>query len=64
VVYDLNGDKKWTTGDFSKGIQPEPASYLPKEIEVRENWEDKEDWDISAQNVKKLKIISSRGPVR
>jgi hypothetical protein len=64
VVYDINGDKKWTTGDFSKGIQPEPASYLPKEIEVRENWEDKEDWDISVQNVKKLKSTSSRGPVR
>jgi hypothetical protein len=55
VIYDLNGDGKWTTGDFKKGLQPEPASYYPEEIEVKENWDLKQLWDIGKQNVKKLK---------
>lgn len=59
VVYDLNGDGKWNTGDFSKGIQPEPVSYLPKELEIKENWEDKEDWNMSEKNQKKLKNSAS-----
>ncbi|MGA1978069.1 MAG: Ig-like domain-containing domain [Bacteroidales bacterium] len=55
VIYDLNGDGKWTTGDFSKGLQPEPASYYPQELNVKENWYMTQDWDISQQNVKALK---------
>ena len=27
VIYDLNGDRKWTTGDFTVHRQPEPVSY-------------------------------------
>jgi hypothetical protein len=55
VIYDINGDGKWTTGDFKTGLQPEPASFYPQEIEVKENWVIKQDWDISEQNVKRLK---------
>lgn len=64
VIYDLNGDGKWTTGDFAKRLQPEPASYLPKELEVRENWDDKEEWNITQQNVKKIKSTGSKSPGR
>jgi|WetSurMetagenome_2_1015567.scaffolds.fasta_scaffold56257_2 uncharacterized protein (DUF2141 family) len=60
VVYDLNGDGKWNTGDFDKGIQPEPVSYLPKELELKENWDDKEDWNISEKNVKNLKNSATK----
>ena len=55
VIYDLNGDGKWTAGDFKKGIQPEPVSYYPHEIFVKENWFNKEEWDIGEQNIKSLK---------
>ncbi len=55
VIYDINGDGKWTTGDFKKGLQPEPASYYFQEINMKENWYDTEDWDIGEKNVKKLK---------
>lgn len=58
VIYDLNGDGKWTAGDFKKHLQPEPASYYFQEINIKENWFDTEDWDISEQNVKKLKITA------
>lgn len=56
VIYDINGDGKWTTGDFERGREPEPVSYFPGEIEVKENWEIDQDWDISEQNVKKRNI--------
>jgi hypothetical protein len=56
VIYDLNGDGKWTTGDFTTGRQPEPVSYLPKEIEIKTGWDLVEDWDIGMQNFKDPKL--------
>ncbi|MCU0471739.1 MAG: Ig-like domain-containing protein [Bacteroidales bacterium] len=56
VIYDLNIDGKWTTGDYEKGRQPEPVSFFPREIEVKANWEIDQDWDISDQNVKNIRI--------
>jgi len=64
VIYDLNGDGKWTTGDFSKGRQPEPVSFFPEIIEVKENWEIDQDWDIGEQNIKKIKITSNKPVIR
>jgi hypothetical protein len=62
VIYDLNGDKKWTTGDFSVHRQPEPVSYFlppsgPPQIELKVGWEliDQE-WDIGIQNFKDPKM--------
>ncbi len=56
VIYDLNNDKKWTTGDFSIKRQPEPVSYLPLTVDIKENWIREYSWDISEKNVKKVKI--------
>jgi hypothetical protein len=61
VIYDLNGDGKWTTGDFIKGRQPEPVSYFGKEIEVTEGWSYDEDWDISEQNIRERVVKPSTG---
>ena len=52
VIYDLNGDGKWTTGNFDTGRQPEPVSYFPHEIELKSGWEEEEDWDIEKEWVK------------
>jgi hypothetical protein len=60
VVYDLNGDGKWTTGDFFRGRQPEPVSYLPLEVDIKENWVREYEWDISEKNSKKLKITPEK----
>ena len=46
VIYDLNGDGKWTTGDFDSGRQPEPVSYFQKEMEMKTGWDLDQDWDI------------------
>ena len=60
VIYDLNDDGKWTTGDFDKHLQPEPVSYYPDEIELKTGWNleftgDKA-WDIGIKNVKATKL--------
>jgi hypothetical protein len=57
VIYDLNGDGKWTTGDFKIHRQPEPVSYYPKEIELRAGFEVEQTWDIAVKNFKDPKMI-------
>ncbi|WP_086475769.1 MULTISPECIES: Ig-like domain-containing protein [Arenibacter] len=39
VIHDSNGNQKWDTGNYLKGIQPEKVSYYPSVLEVRANWE-------------------------
>ncbi|HUH47736.1 MAG TPA: hypothetical protein VLZ54_11325, partial [Arenibacter sp.] len=39
VIHDSNGNQKWDTGNYLKGIQPEKVSYYPSLLEVRANWE-------------------------
>ena len=60
VIYDLNGDRKWTTGDFTVHRQPEPVSYYPAEIELRSGYEleftDSKAWDIGVKNFKDPKL--------
>jgi hypothetical protein len=57
VIYDKNGDGKWTTGDFSKHRQPEPVSYYPKELELRSGFEVEQSWDIGVKNFKDAKMV-------
>jgi hypothetical protein len=60
VIYDLNGDKKWTTGDFATHRQPEPVSYYPAEIELKTGWELDQVWDIGVKNFKDPKLIEKK----
>ena len=36
---DLNGNKKWDTGNYLKKIQPENVIYLPIDLDLRANWD-------------------------
>ncbi|MBE3094370.1 MAG: hypothetical protein IMZ52_05015, partial [Actinobacteria bacterium] len=56
VIYDLNGDGKWTTGDFESGRQPEPVSYYFQELEIKTGWNIDNEWDIKALNFKDQKL--------
>ncbi|MGD0754471.1 MAG: Ig-like domain-containing domain [Bacteroidales bacterium] len=63
VIYDLNGDGKWTTGDFPTHRQPEPVSYYPgpdskysSEIELKTGWNLDQAWDIGVKNFKDPKL--------
>jgi len=61
VIYDLNDDEKWTTGDFATRRQPEPVSYYWQELEVKEGWKMDQDWDLSDQNFKIFKKLTTGG---
>jgi uncharacterized protein (DUF2141 family) len=58
AIYDLNGDGKWTTGDYKIKRQPEPVSYYPAEIEIKIDWEVilPDAWDLSNMNQKDQKL--------
>lgn len=56
VIFDHDGNGKWTTGDFSAGRQPEPVSYYPKEIEIKAKFELEQDWDVGLKNEKARKL--------
>jgi len=56
VIYDLNNDGEWTTGDFINGRQPEPVSYYPGEIEIKTGWDVVQDWDLKEKNLKDQKL--------
>lgn len=60
AIYDLNDDGKWTTGDFKTKQQPEPVSYFPTEIEIKINWENQEDWNLSTRNQKDQKLRTKK----
>jgi hypothetical protein len=62
AIFDINGDGKWTTGDYEKKRQPEPVSYMPKKIDVKAGWEMIEDWHFDGIRKKEEAISSTRGP--
>ena len=49
IIADSNNNGKWDTGDINENIQPETVYYFPKVINIKSNWELKEDWLISSQ---------------
>ena len=49
LIIDENGNGKWDTGDFEKGIQPERVSYYHHSLDLRALFEySQDDWDINA----------------
>ena len=47
VIFDVNGNRQWDTGNFLKHIQPEKVSYYPDVIEIRANWELEQTFNLS-----------------
>lgn len=39
IIEDRNRNKKWDTGNYLQRLQPEKVYHLPKEIDLRPNWE-------------------------
>jgi hypothetical protein len=60
VIYDLNGDGVWTTGDFSIGRQPEPVSFYHQEIEIKKGWNIENELDLKKKNTKDLKLRAKK----
>lgn len=40
LIYDLNANGRWDTGDFLKGLKPEPVLYENQPITIRANWDE------------------------
>jgi hypothetical protein len=47
VIYDDDKDKLWTSGSFIEQRQSEEVIYFPKEIDVRNNWDVEQPFDLS-----------------
>jgi uncharacterized protein (DUF2141 family) len=47
AVYDINGDGKWSTGDWKSRLKPEPVTYYPDPISLKALWTIEQDWDVS-----------------
>ena len=48
LYIDLDGDGKWTTGDWLLKRQPEPIYYFPRKLKLRANWDFEENFDYLA----------------
>ena len=46
LFYDRNGNGRWDTGDYDKGLQPEEVYYFPQAIDVRANWDIEQTWRV------------------
>lgn len=49
LYFDLNGDGRWTTGDWATKRQPEPVYYFPAKLSLRANWDFEERFDYLAR---------------
>jgi hypothetical protein len=56
AIFDLNGDGKWTTGDFFAGRQPEPVLYYDQELELKTGWEVEQPWELEFKSFKEQKL--------
>lgn len=46
LIIDSNSDKKWTTGNYLEGTQPEKVIFYEKDITIRANWDNEIIWLI------------------
>ena len=46
VIYDVNKNKKWDTGNFLQRLQPEEVYYFKNVISAKANWQVEETFTI------------------
>ncbi|MEE4117341.1 MAG: Ig-like domain-containing domain [Marinilabiliaceae bacterium] len=56
TIFDLDGDGKWTTGNYETGRQPEPVTYYPARIEIKVQWDLEQDWELNTLNDKNASL--------
>ncbi|MDL2262057.1 Ig-like domain-containing protein [Bacteroidales bacterium OttesenSCG-928-I21] len=44
VIEDINGNKRWDTGNLMLKKQPEPVYYYTSDYEIKSNWKHEIDW--------------------
>lgn len=46
LFIDANANGKWDTGNIALKLQPEEVFYYPKKLNLRQNWDINQDWNI------------------
>ena len=46
LIYDINRNGKWDTGDYIKHRQAEKVLFNAEQISIRENWDIDLTWDL------------------
>ena len=49
AIHDMNGNKKWNSGNYKAGLLPETVEYYPNDISIRANWDLQEDWKLKSK---------------
>jgi len=47
AILDRNGNKQWDTGNYMKHRQPEEIKYFPTEINLKQNFDVEQEFDVS-----------------
>lgn len=67
LFVDANRNRRWDTGDYRKGIQPEDVYYYTEPIEVRAGWDIEKTWDVTARPLTQQKpreLVKQKGERR
>ena len=46
ILFDLNNNGKWDTGNYTKKIQPEKVITLPQKLSIKANWDNERDIEL------------------
>jgi len=46
IIYDKNGDGKWTPGNYTSRTQSEKVVYYSNPINIRSNWDSEIEWTV------------------
>ena len=63
IVLDKNNNGKFDTGNYEEKRQPDIVYYYSNKIELKPNWQVKQEWDVLAQpliNQKPLEITKNK----
>lgn len=63
ITADLNDNGIWDSGDILEDLQPEPTFYYPKAINIKQNWNKEESWnvfDTPADEMKPLALLKNK----
>jgi uncharacterized protein (DUF2141 family) len=49
AIHDVNGNGRWSPGNYRSNLLPEGVQYYPGDVSIRANWELQEDWKLLAR---------------
>ena len=60
IIYDLNNNGKWDTGNYLKKLHPEKVIYYQDAITVRSNWDMELEWKVEQNSFEKGDKLKAR----